>query len=198
MRAMMVAGAAALMAVGLWGCGNPAATPDRESASVSSDRDGGPERSSSRRYARDNDSGERGSRSGRSQRASTALPGGGRWAASRNRSAQEAAQRQFARNGADFGAADVNAYVQQAVAFVGSPPAGVLTATRRNGDQLFYDPRGNVFVVADRDGAPRTMFKPREGMSYWQEQQQRITSGGEGRSRGREQARAQDASSENG
>ena len=53
------------------------------------------------------------------------------------------------------------------------PPKGTLTMTRNNGDKLFYDPKGNVFAVASRAGAPRTMFKPDEGMAYWEEQKAR-------------------------
>ena len=58
----------------------------------------------------------------------------------------------------------------------GKKHKGVLKASRSNGDVLYYDPRGNVFVVADRQGAPRTMFKPEDGMSYWTEQTQRLAS----------------------
>ena len=32
----------------------------------------------------------------------------------------------------------------------------------------------NVFAVVSRDGAPRTMFKPRDGAAYWQEQKDRV------------------------
>ena len=59
-------------------------------------------------------------------------------------------------------------------AFVESPPRGTETLTRRNGDKLLYDPHGNVFAVVTRDGAPRTMFKPRDGQAYWAEQKQRL------------------------
>lgn len=92
------------------------------------------------------------------------------WSEARNRTAEEGAQRSFDRNGADFGAASVEAYVQQAHAFIANPPAGTETARRRNGDTLYYHAPSNTFVVATRDGAPRTMFKPREGAAYWAEQ----------------------------
>ena len=94
------------------------------------------------------------------------------WASNRTRSGEENAQKQFERNGADFSAASIDDYVKRAHAFVDSPPKTVLTVSRRNGDVLFYDPKGNVFAVADREGAPRTMFKPRDGMAYWQQQKQ--------------------------
>ena len=44
---------------------------------------------------------------------------------------------------------------------------------RANGDTLIYDPKANVFAVRSKAGAPRTMFKPDDGMAYWQEQKAR-------------------------
>jgi pyocin large subunit-like protein len=95
------------------------------------------------------------------------------WSASRRYSAEENAERAFDRNGKDFGADDLDAFVRKAHAFVEKPPKGTLTLTRANGDKLFYDPKGNVFAVASRAGAPRTMFKPDDGMAYWEEQKAR-------------------------
>ena len=95
------------------------------------------------------------------------------WSASRQGDAQENAAKSFARNGEDFGARDLDAFVKKAHAFVDHPPAGTQTLKRSNGDTLFYDPKGNVFVVANKDGAPRTMFKPDEGAAYWDEQKAR-------------------------
>ena len=92
------------------------------------------------------------------------------WSASRRYSAEENAQRAFARNGAAFGAATEEQFIRKAHDFVDHPPAGTLTLTRANGDTLYYDPRANVFAVAGKDGAPRTMFKPDDGMAYWQKQ----------------------------
>jgi pyocin large subunit-like protein len=110
------------------------------------------------------------------------------WAANRRHTAEENARYQFARDGADFGARDVDDYVAKAHAFVDSPPHGVQTLTRNNGDRLLYDPKANVFAVVSRDGAPRTMFKPRDGAAYWQEQKQRLAddaSGGDRQAGGR-------------
>ena len=95
------------------------------------------------------------------------------WSASRRYSAGEGAQRAFDRNGEAFGARSVDQFVEKAHAFVETPPKGTLTLTRANGDKLFYDPKANVFAVASRAGAPRTMFKPDEGMAYWEEQKSR-------------------------
>lgn len=95
------------------------------------------------------------------------------WSASRRYSADENAQRAFARNGQAFGADNIDEFVEKAHAFVHSPPRGTLTLVRANGDTLLYDPKGNVFAVKSRAGAPRTMFKPDEGMAYWEEQKAR-------------------------
>ena len=95
------------------------------------------------------------------------------WAANRTHSAEENAQYQFTKNGGDFGAASEADYVTKVHAFVDRPPADVETIDRRNGDRLIYDPKDNTFAVVSRAGAPRTMFKPRDGASYWSQQKER-------------------------
>jgi pyocin large subunit-like protein len=101
------------------------------------------------------------------------LDGKPMWSASRRYSAEDSAKRAFERNGEVFGARDVQSFARKAHAFVEHPPKGVQTLTRANGDTLFYDPKGNVFAVADKAGTPRTMFKPDDGATYWQEQKDR-------------------------
>ncbi len=122
---------------------------------------------------------------GESQRADSRYDGGGGsskaeapvklaedgrpvWAASKRGSAEEQAQKAFTRNGEAFGAGSLDAYVAKAHAFTADPPKGAQIITRRNGDKLIYDPRGNIFAVVTRDGAPRTMFKPDDGAAYWE------------------------------
>lgn len=122
------------------------------------------------------DSGRDASTNVRADRRDEAVPqvdGKPMWSASRQGTAQENAAKSFERNGEDFGARDLDAFVKKAHAFVGHPPAGTQTLKRSNGDTLFYDPKGNVFAVANKDGAPRTMFKPDEGGAYWDEQKAR-------------------------
>jgi pyocin large subunit-like protein len=92
------------------------------------------------------------------------------WAASRKHTAQENVSYHFRRDGADFGAATAEAYAIKARAFLDAPPKGALTLVRGNGDRLVYDPAANVFGVATSDGAPRTLFKPKEGRDYWDQQ----------------------------
>jgi len=101
------------------------------------------------------------------------LHGKPRWASSRKYAADESAQYHFQRDGADFDAKTVDDYVAKAHAFVDKPPKDVLILTRSNGDRLLYDAHGNVFAVVTKDGAPRTMFKPRDGQAYWDKQKAR-------------------------
>ncbi len=78
--------------------------------------------------------------------------------------------RLFERNGADFDARTAEDYLAKIQAFTARPPAGTERAERPNGDVLLYQASTNTFAVVSRDGAPRTMFKPREGAAYWAEQ----------------------------
>ena len=103
------------------------------------------------------------------------------WSEARNRTPEEGAQRSFERNGADFGAATVDAYIQQAHAFIADPPAGTETVQRRNGDTLYYQAATNTFAVVDRNGVPRTMFKPDDGPTYWAQQKERAPTFGQRR-----------------
>ena len=95
------------------------------------------------------------------------------WSETQRYSAQENAERAYARNGEAFGAADLDDFARQAHAFVNDPPASAETLKRGNGDTLIYDPEANVFAVATAAGAPRTMFKPDNGAAYWEEQKAR-------------------------
>src|SRR3984957_340801 len=92
------------------------------------------------------------------------------WAANRKHSAEENADYQFNKNGKDFGAATEAQYVAKVHAFVDAPPAGIKRIARSNGDALLYDAKSNTFAVVTKAGAPRTMFKPRDGSAYWDQQ----------------------------
>ena len=135
---------------------------------------------------------ERRSYADRTDSAAPSEPSRLGWALSRRGGADDNARRQFERNGADFAAASVQDYVAKARSFAESPPKGALSAVRANGDRLYYDPRSNTFMVADRRGAPRTMFKPREGRAYWTQQQQRLAEGGSQQRSYRESGSARD------
>jgi pyocin large subunit-like protein len=95
------------------------------------------------------------------------------WAANRKHTAEENAQYQFAKNGGDFDAKSESQYVTVAHAFVDKPPRDAEVIDRSNGDRLIYDPKANVFAVVAKNGAPRTLFKPRDGATYWAQQKDR-------------------------
>ena len=78
--------------------------------------------------------------------------------------------RLFERNGADFDAASAEDYLAKVRAFTTRPPADVERVERANGDVLLYEASTNTFAVVSRDGEARTMFKPRDGATYWAEQ----------------------------
>jgi pyocin large subunit-like protein len=96
------------------------------------------------------------------------------WAANKNHSAQENADYHFKRDGDAVGATSEDDFLTKVHAFVDNPPKGVETLTRSNGDKLMYDAKANLFAVVDRDGAPRTLFKPRDGTAYWAQQKDSV------------------------
>lgn len=87
--------------------------------------------------------------------------------------------RLFERNGADFDAATPEAYLSKVEQFTRNPPAGTDRVERPNGDVLLYQASTNTFAVVSRDGVPKTMFKPRDGASYWAEQKSRAPTFGQ-------------------
>lgn len=96
-----------------------------------------------------------------------------RWTSNSRNTAEQNIQRLYERNGAAFGASSADDYVRLAHAFIADPPAGTETVRRANGDTLFYQASTNTFLVATADGTPRTMFKPDNGASYWDQQKAR-------------------------
>lgn len=99
------------------------------------------------------------------------------WSANRNHSAEENADYHFKRDGDAVGATSEEDFIAKVHAFLDNPPKGVETLSRGNGDKLYYDPRANLFAVADKDGVPRTLFKPKDGPAYWAQQKQAIADG---------------------
>ena len=171
----------------LWGCSDPASKPAREQAAAEpAVSTPAPER---RDYASREESrgGERSSdredRPDPRDLPTPELDGRPLWTATSRLTSQENAERAFEAHGSEFGAKDVDAYVRRAHAFIGKPPTDVLTLTRANGDKLLYAPGDNVFAVAREDGAPRTLFKPDNGMDYWKQQQTRESERADGGSR---------------
>ena len=102
--------------------------------------------------------------------------------ANRRETASVKIVRLYERNGAAFGARSAEDYAARMTRFLDSPPAGVDTIKRPNGDTLYYQASTNTFAVASRDGTPRTMFKPDDGPTYWAQQKERAPTFGAGRS----------------
>lgn len=159
LKILWALGAAALA---LSACERPSAVAERKGDAAAETH-----RSQAESYAR-SDRSERSSP--REDEEVRLINGKPMWSSSRRGTAEENAQRSFERNGEAFDAKDLDTFVRKAHAFIDRPPAGVQKLTRRNGDVLFYDPKQNIFAVANKDGAPRTLFKPDEGQAYWDEQ----------------------------
>lgn len=92
------------------------------------------------------------------------------WSKNRQYSADENAHYHFQKHGPEFSAKSYPDYMAMVHGFIHNPPVGTETLKRSNGDTLFYDPKGNVFAVMTRAGAPRTMFRPDNGAAYWRQQ----------------------------
>jgi pyocin large subunit-like protein len=92
------------------------------------------------------------------------------WSQNRKYSADENAHYHFEKHGPEFSAKSYTDYMAMVHGFIHAPPAGTQTLKRSNGDTLFYDPKGNVFAVMTKAGAPRTMFRPDNGAAYWRQQ----------------------------
>lgn len=76
----------------------------------------------------------------------------------------------YQRHGRQFGASGAIEYVDMTYDFVRNPPVGAIKKLRSNGDILIYHPGTNTFATVNSDGIARTMFKPDEGIDYWNRQ----------------------------
>lgn len=105
--------------------------------------------------------------------------------ANRSETADVKIQRLYERNGADFGATSADDYLLKVKVFTETRPRGVEVVRRANGDTLFYQASTNTFAVTDRNGVPRTMFKPDDGPAYWARQKERAPTFGQRRAAAR-------------
>lgn len=93
------------------------------------------------------------------------------WSLTKNKSSVENAFGHWKKHGNEFPELqNAKQYAEQAKDFLNNPPKGTLTKTRPNGDVLRYDPKTNTFGVQNADGAPKTMFRPSDGINYWNKQ----------------------------
>ena len=163
--------------------GAPSANPARSHASAGADRrlvDAAPEGGEVRGPDSRRDGYSTAAYTSGSARETEATPlfhGKPIWASNKRHSAQENADYQFKKGGEALGAKTEEDYLTKVHAFVDHPPKGAETITRSNGDTLIYDKASNTFAVVTKDGAPRTLFKPDGGPSYWDQQKQDQASG---------------------
>lgn len=99
--------------------------------------------------------------------------------ANRRETTDAKVQRLYERNGADFGARSADDYLAKVLAFTERTPRDAETVKRANGDTLIYQASTNTFAVTDRNGVPRTMFKPDDGPAYWAQQKERAPTFGQ-------------------
>jgi len=93
------------------------------------------------------------------------------WTSTKSKSAVENAFGHYKKHKGDFPEfQNAKQYAEGAKKFLNSPPKGTLTKTRSNGDTLLYNPKSNTFGVKGANGAPRTMFRPKNGADYWNRQ----------------------------
>ena len=93
------------------------------------------------------------------------------WTSTRTQSARENAEAHWNKHRREFPEyRSAQEYIEGAHQFLRGPPSGTLFKSRDNGDRLLYDPATNTFAVQSGNGAPRTMFRPRNGQQYWNRQ----------------------------
>ncbi len=97
--------------------------------------------------------------------------GGLLWSSTKNKPAVENALEHWNKHKSEFPEfQNAKQYAEGAKDFLTNPPKGTMTKTNSRGDMLRYDPSTNTFGVLSKDGAPRTMFRPKDGMDYWNRQ----------------------------
>jgi hypothetical protein len=93
------------------------------------------------------------------------------WTSTKDRTAIQNAFYHFQKHRGEFPEyPNAMQYAKGARDFVTTPPTGTLTKLRPSGDVLFYNPSTNTFAVRNADGSLRTMFRPPNGINYWNQQ----------------------------
>ena len=93
------------------------------------------------------------------------------WSTTKSLSAEENAMEHWIKHSDEFPEfKDLNQYIDATQNFITNPPNGTLIKTRNNGDIIYYDQLNNIFAIKNKDGAPKTMFKPKERKDYFDRQ----------------------------
>jgi len=93
------------------------------------------------------------------------------WTSTKQKSAVENAFGHWKKHGSEFpGISNAKQYVEETKRFMTNSPSGTLSKTRSNGDILKYHEESNTFGVMTKDGVPKTMFRPDDGIQYFEKQ----------------------------
>ena len=74
----------------------------------------------------------------------------------------------FNRHGKEFNAKTEQEYVFTAKSFFEATGDNYLQYTRKNGDVVKYNTSNNTFGIVSKDGIIRTLFKPKDGLKYFE------------------------------
>jgi RHS repeat-associated protein len=92
------------------------------------------------------------------------------WSSTKKLSSVENALGHWNKHKAEFPElANSKQYVEAAHSLAANPPGGALTKPR-GAETLIYDQATNTFLVRGADGVPKTMFRPTDGINYWNKQ----------------------------
>uniref|UniRef100_UPI00178C299A RHS repeat-associated core domain-containing protein n=1 Tax=Noviherbaspirillum aerium TaxID=2588497 RepID=UPI00178C299A len=92
------------------------------------------------------------------------------WSTTKKQSSAENAYAHWNKHKDEFPElANSKKYVDAAHAFASSPPTDALIKMRGK-ETLIYDAKSNTFLVKGENGAPKTMFRPKDGIGYWSRQ----------------------------
>ena len=90
------------------------------------------------------------------------------WTSTKKRTSVQNAFRHWRDHGSDFPEIlNSKQYVEQSRNFFTSRDT-LLTKVRSNGEIIVYDAQTNVFGVFTNEGVPKTMFKPTDGILYYE------------------------------
>lgn len=89
------------------------------------------------------------------------------WSSAKNKSATENALGHWNKHKGEFPElASFEDYAAAARSLAEKQPAGAWVK-KRGADTLIYDSATNTFLVKNAQGMPRTMFRPKDGVNYW-------------------------------
>lgn len=70
----------------------------------------------------------------------------------------------------EYGNITQSEYLKKAQALAGATGKHILTKKRSNGDILKYNTKTNDYLALDKDDRIKTLFKPKQGIIYWNKQ----------------------------